>query len=1472
MNIKIKGNQKQKFYLPDEYTQLNYIESTGTQYIDTGYKANQKTEYEVEFSYSEMISSSNGFILGSRISSNSENISLTCDSGTIYIGRGNKYTGATATTNVNQTYSIKVTENNTTRDGTIISQIANEFGNSSGSNNVYLFTCNQNGSNVRYFKGKIYSCKIWDNGESVREFIPCKRNSDNLVGMYDTVNNVFYPNAGSGSFTAGQEQKVSPDYIAPIETVGSNINFFNKDDMDVIEGAFINSSTKKIETNVNRKCFYLKISPNKTYTISREKIASNFVVGTTAETPIIGSDIIDVDFNNNEIITITASSNANYLVCYYKTNASDVENEIVEKIKIEPGNKATAYSPYNMGSVEIDVSNKQLFNIRDLVKGMGALNLDEEDFVTVTVDNSSGTSTKYYNVYTNPSKLIKPNTKYYLIMEIKKVSGTGNIFNHSTNETDHKPQFSGSKGYNFTNLIVGDIKIDEITSLEDLTNSNSMLRTFLSFNEGQSGSITFRLSVLEEEPDSDTFEYVSYQKETKTMYTQQEMLEDDYIDNTEHHTWGKVILTGNETNWIWNPNSLARVSLPVKGSNPLATRGIIYSNYYIYPGTTQSHNVNIGFMFSESLYLYYHEGINSLTDWKNYLQEKYNSGNPVTVYYKLATPIDLELTEEQKEAQKTQYYTYEDKTYIYNDSIAILEINYGSENVPLGNYIIPKPDSEEAKEKTNFIGYDYMIKFNNLYQDRVTYPISVGDYFEDLCDQVGLEAGNIDFVNSDYMILGNPFTNNEDCRTVLSNIAQLAGGFARIGRDNKVYIISLSKDINETIDGNNYFTDFSKNNKWGEVNSLVLRISGTEGENTVIQDEESIEENGLTEIVIEDNYFLIDQTEREKVITPLWNSLKGLNYLPISTEYYGYPYLDSGDGINILDTTDTEYSTYIFNHTFKFNGGFDGQINTLAMTKTQTAYKNTIDSKTRFRQVERKIDKVNGVIEDVIEEQTDFSNKLTQVEQTVDEISQKVEDIEDVTQTIEGTKTITLTNCVEGDLLELNIYGNNTVFDYLYPSNSLYPSDTLYPYGDSRLVVADENGNSITYELGVTEVLRRNGDICDEYVLKDGQAKVIRRIYGNGIIMPTEEIEELGEFSIRLASGTNTITIKNYTGQLLAKYAIQNEYTNVFATKVEMQSSIEMNNEQINIELSKKTDNDKIIASINMSTEKEEDGSQLQLQADKISLNGVVTANSNFKINIDGSMEAKNGKFSGRIQNGEHPGSSIDGGTVITESGTIMCTDITVYASENNGGLLIIPNDFDEYFPNIQASYTNSQITFLNHENHEFPITIGLFTNTKTGHISLPNGLINVENGTIQTQNINATGYGYFESYVRASEFVQPSSEKIKENIYKLKSKSKNKKIINSAIDILKNADICEYNYKDKNKTSIGLVIGEEYNTPDEVLSEDKKGIDLYSMVSLSWKAIQELLEIINKQGQEIQELKERTNTLEDIIKNSKNT
>lgn len=603
-------------------------------------------------------------------------------------------------------------------------------------------------------------------------------------------------------------------------------------------------------------------------------------------------------------------------------------------------------------------------------------------------------------------------------------------------------------------------------------------------------------------------------------------------------------------------------------------------------------------------------------------------------------------------------------------------INEIEESVPFGNFIIEKPNNEEVKENTSFTGYDYMIKFNIPYKNRVTFPCKAKVLFQDICSQAGLVAGNIDFVNCDYLILGNPFTNNEDCRTVLSNIAQLAGGFAKIGRDNKVYIKTLKnisdllkvKDVHmmtvqelnlipvkrltgikentdESLDGNNYFDDFVKNNMWGELNSLVLGLSSIDGENTPLDDEDSIRKNGLTEIQINDNYFLIDQSEREKVIKPLWNSLKGIKYLPFKTEYYGYPYLDSGDIIYIQDSKDKGYVSYIFNHTFTFDGGYSGKIETEALTKTQTAYKNNDSTKIKFRDVQRKIDKINGVIEDVIEEQTEHENKISQMLQTIDSFTQKVENEIDVTREVAGIKEIELKNCILGQVLEFEVYGNNSVFDYLLPNDDLLPSDDLLPYGDSKIEiirqVKDEEGNiseeSEIIDLGITERLRQKEDVKDCYRLKDNKAQVIRKIGvfedGTTYVLPKEKIEELGELKITLNEGTNKIRIVNYTANLKVRYVIKNEFSSTFASYVQVSSLIRQTTQEILMQLSQKVGDEEIIAKFNMAIK---DGKSIvELIGDIVKIKSKY-----FELTADGQITALKGIIAGLILSTNNNGDS----------------------------------------------------------------------------------------------------------------------------------------------------------------------------------------------------------------------------------------
>lgn len=265
----------------------------------------------------------------------------------------------------------------------------------------------------------------------------------------------------------------------------------------------------------------------------------------------------------------------------------------------------------------------------------------------------------------------------------------------------------------------------------------------------------------------------------------------------------------------------------------------------------------------------------------------------------------------------------------------------------------------------------------------------------------------------------------------------------------------------------------------------------------------------------------------------------------------------------------------------------------------QNASKNYTKTSTEIQQLD---DSIKRTISQI----GDRSQKTTTVTEDIDGIKNEVSKIQDLTQTTSGTKTIVLSNCAKGNLLKLQIKGNNTVFKYLYPSNNLYPANNLLPMGDSRILV-----NDIQYELGVLDTLRQNGEVYDEFVLENGQAKVIRRINTDGTVKTEEMTEDLGKLSISLNDGTNIIKVLNYSAEIIAKYATKNNYTDIFATKVEMSSSIEQTAEGINQVVRKKVDEDEIISKINQSAE------EVEIDANRININGAVSANGNFKVDTE---------------------------------------------------------------------------------------------------------------------------------------------------------------------------------------------------------------------------------------------------------------
>ena len=220
LNSELKGNTSQDTsILPEGYTEVDYIESSGTQYVNTGFKPTSNTKYELDID--SINSNDTAYIIGTIDgNSNRNNIYLTSN-GYFSAGYGSAYQSTTIKFQANTKYNIKLDKNLFYIDNVLAYSFTEETFNNTVTS--YLFARNNGGTIDRLTSMKLYSCKIYDNNIIVRNFIPCYRNSDNEIGLYDLVNNVFYTNAGTGTFTYGSTvTRPSPDYSMPIHVIKGN--------------------------------------------------------------------------------------------------------------------------------------------------------------------------------------------------------------------------------------------------------------------------------------------------------------------------------------------------------------------------------------------------------------------------------------------------------------------------------------------------------------------------------------------------------------------------------------------------------------------------------------------------------------------------------------------------------------------------------------------------------------------------------------------------------------------------------------------------------------------------------------------------------------------------------------------------------------------------------------------------------------------------------------------------------------------------------------------------------------------------------------------------------------------------------------------------------------------------------------------------------------------------------------------------
>lgn len=198
--------------LPSGYTKLDYIESSGTQYINTGFKPKGSSKVNIEFKMVNQ-SSAQQAIFGARPGTSACFTVFTGSSvSSLQVDYNVQQSLADVGTpisglNLNTKTTLSVSSTLAVNGETIKTVSAATF---TSTYNLYLFANNNVGAVQLPSAMILYSCKIYDNGTLVRDFIPCK-NANGTLGLWDNVNSVFYANAGTGTFSTGTKHKTLID-------------------------------------------------------------------------------------------------------------------------------------------------------------------------------------------------------------------------------------------------------------------------------------------------------------------------------------------------------------------------------------------------------------------------------------------------------------------------------------------------------------------------------------------------------------------------------------------------------------------------------------------------------------------------------------------------------------------------------------------------------------------------------------------------------------------------------------------------------------------------------------------------------------------------------------------------------------------------------------------------------------------------------------------------------------------------------------------------------------------------------------------------------------------------------------------------------------------------------------------------------------------------------------------------------------
>lgn len=563
----------------------------------------------------------------------------------------------------------------------------------------------------------------------------------------------------------------------------------------------------------------------------------------------------------------------------------------------------------------------------------------------------------------------------------------------------------------------------------------------------------------------------------------------------------------------------------------------------------------------------------------------------------------------------------------------------------IGRYKVYSDTPTADRTKRDIVAYDSLYDvinadvaewYNTLLPDKdsVTTMKAFRDSF---FGYFGIEQADAQLVNDDMKVEKTVEPEELSGATVLNCICEINGCFGHIGRDGRFHYIYLEQEIQGLYPRNNLYPadDLYPREPKSTRISKSLYISAQYEDFLVktidklqIRKEEDdigvIVGSGTNAYVIQDNFLVYGKGSEELtgIANNIYGKIRGIIYRPFSADCKGNPCIEVGDAVR-LPTKYEIIESYVLKRTLKgiqaLRDNYEATGEEYRSTQVNSVHKSIIQLKGKTNVLTRTIEETNSKITDV------ESGLSSEIKQTATDIRAEVKNTADgLSSSIEQTANSIRSEVSDSvNNLSSSIQQNaESIATEVKRANEAEGSLSTKITQTAESITSEVSKNYETKENATntkTELETSIKQTADGFTAELSKQVTETKQYAESAAETAESnakrdtADKLKDYSTTAEMNTRiNATAEGISAEVSRK--LQS-----YSTTEQMNSAIRQTADSINTEVSKKVNGDEIISKINQSAE------NVSIEANKINLNGAVTANQNFKIGLDGSMEALSG-------------------------------------------------------------------------------------------------------------------------------------------------------------------------------------------------------------------------------------------------------